>query len=171
MLTKHPDARPSNIASALAEFQTKVGSIEAKTRAQYGMFADLPTVLSVINPVLSECGLSLVQGFEVGDNNTTNLTVTILHVSGESIVSKAPLVTGGGPNRSNPLHLWGGAVTYMRRYMILSMLNLASGIEDNDGATHSGEPIRVKAKPALPRSDTVAETKLETVLKLIDDAK
>jgi len=123
-------SEPKNLAEALVYFYGKVGTIHEDAKAQYGAYADLSSVLSVVNPALAESGLAVTQTFE--DTSEAHfLTTTLHHRSGEKQTSTTKLVTGGG--RGNALHSWGGSVTYQRRYALLSMLNLAAGIEDNDG--------------------------------------
>jgi len=129
-----------NLVAALAAFHKDCQSIEEKSKAQFGAFADLSTVLSAVTPALSKHGLALVQTFDTeGDDDI--LVTTLYHTSGRHIFSRArlPRVEGAG-GRQNPLHLWGGSVTYARRYTALALLGLAAGMEDDDG--DSAGPIR-----------------------------
>ena len=119
------------ITAALCKFIQQVGTIEEKDTAQYGKFADLSTVLSTVNPALAANGLAVVHTTKVEDNKNILIT-NLLHISGESITSEMllPVNTGG---RGNPMHQEGGAITYCRRYSLLSILGLNAGIPDNDG--------------------------------------
>ena len=147
-----------NITAALAAFHQTVGTIDKTARAQYGNFADLSTVLSVITPALCKHGLALVQTFDadhVGDGDC--LRTTLLHTSGESLTSACNLVrVEGGGNRHNPLHLWGGSVTYQRRYAALALLGLAAGMEDDDGDIADSKPV---AKKVTPRKVTAWDSR------------
>lgn len=134
----------NSLASALAKFYVEVSTIEKGSKAQYGNFASLSDVLSMVNPALSKCGLSVTQTFE--DDASDRFLVTTLRCDGESVSSKTKLITEGG--RGNPLHTWGGAVTYQRRYALLSILNIAAGIEDTDGAEMAPEAAPEPAKKA-----------------------
>ena len=116
------------LIKALVDFHDKVQPIIKATDAQYGKFADLATVLSAIRPILKECGLTVTQVFDNGE-----LVTTVWHTSGEHLNSTVQLITSGG--RGNALHTWGGAVTYQRRYALLSILNLAT--EDDDADSQS----------------------------------
>lgn len=120
----------AGLVAALCSFQQKVAPIHKDNQAQYGKYADLQTVLTAITPALSECGLAVTQTFTTDTNGRTLLRTTLRHTSGESETSVVPLVVTEG---RNALHMWGGAVTYQRRYAILAILNLAAGIEDDDG--------------------------------------
>jgi hypothetical protein len=128
----------ANLISAMCDFHTKVETIHKLSKAQYGQYADLQTVLGVVTPALSECGLAITQTFGISEGYTLLIT-TLRHISGELVMSEVPLIAEGG---RNALHSWGGAVTYQRRYAILAILNLAAGIEDDDG--DSAPSIRIQ---------------------------
>jgi hypothetical protein len=157
MTKKAPDenaetapTEPSSLAAALPLFHQKVKTIHKAAKGQYGEFADLATVLGEVTPKLSECGLSVTQTFEPHGDDDMLLVTTLLHSSGDVINSKMPLINvvpSGG--RSNPLHAWGGAVTYQRRYALLAILNLAAGIKDDDGDAADGS---TRGRPQ-PRSN------------------
>jgi len=139
-----------NITAALAAFHQTVGTIDKTARAQYGNFADLSTVLSVITPSLSKHGLALVQTFGHHADVGEVLYSTLLHTSGEQLTSSCALIrVEGAGNRQNPLHLWGGSVTYQRRYAALALLGLAAGMDDDDGDI-ADAPRKVRAKQAKP---------------------
>ena len=127
-------AEVTGLAQALCNFHGKVETIHKLSKAQYGSYASLQTVLAAITPALCECGLAVTQTFNGGD-----LITTLHHISGETVTSSVPLIAEGG---RNPLHSWGGAVTYQRRYSILAILSLAAGIEDDDG--QSATPARMQ---------------------------
>ena len=146
-----------NITAALSAFHQTVGTIEKAARAQYGQFADLSTVLSAITPALATNGLALVQTFDI-DGDVDVLVTTLYHTSGESITSRARLVrVEGAGGRQNPLHLWGGSVTYQRRYAALALVGLAAGMEDDDGDI-ADLPRKVQVKKAPPRQDDIKVT-------------
>ena len=114
------------IIEALIKFQQEVGPIHKESSAQYGKYADLRTVLAKVNPVLNANGLFLTQLLD-----GKSLTTEVHHISGELLVSDCDLVITEG---RNALHSWGGAVTYQRRYAILSILGLATEDDDGDSA-------------------------------------
>ena len=116
------------IIEALIKFQQEVGPIHKESSAQFGKYADLQTVLAKVNPVLNANGLFLTQLLD-----GKSLTTEVHHISGELLVSDCDLVITEG---RNALHSWGGAVTYQRRYAILSILGLATEDDDGDSAGH-----------------------------------
>ncbi len=124
-----------DLIASFIEFQKEVGPIHKESQAQYGKFADLQTVLTTVTPVLAKHGLCLSQALE-----DDVLITRLWHVSGECLVSAANLITTGG--RGNALHTWGGAVTYQRRYSILSLLGLATEDDDGDSQGHKMDKQR-----------------------------
>ena len=125
-----------NLIKALVKFGELAPSITKGTEAQYGKFADLSTILATIRGAMKDSGLTVTQVFSEG-----HLVTTLWHVSGEHISSSVELVTTGG--RGNALHTWGGAVTYQRRYSLLSILNLAT---EDDDADSQGNKMTVSSK-------------------------
>ena len=133
----------SPLTAALAKFHKPVGTIHKGSRAQYGNFASLADVLSAIATPLADAGLAVTQTF-IPTEGCTLLRTTLRHTSGETVDSDVPLITVNG---RNALHDWGGAVTYQRRFSLLAALNLAAGIEDDDGDSADKAPAAPAAKP------------------------
>ena len=145
----------SLLTAALAKFHKAVGTIQKNSKAQYGAFASLADVLSAISDPLSDAGLAVTQTF-IPTEGVTILRTTLRHTSGETIDSDVPLITVSG---RNALHDWGGAVTYMRRFSLLAALNLAAGIEDDDGDSADTTPAATKkAAPAPAKPVKAAPT-------------
>ena len=148
----------SHLTAALAKFHKAVGTIHKSSKAQYGNFASLADVLSAIATPLSDAGLAVTQTF-IPTESGTLLRTTLRHIGGEVVDSDVPLITVNG---RNALHDWGGAVTYMRRFSLLAALNLAAGIEDDDGDSADSAPAPAKksapaaAKPS-PKVATPAQ--------------
>jgi len=177
----------AELTKVFCAFHQDVSTIHKEANAQYGKYADLATVLSTVLPALSKNGLAVVQTFQPGAEAGEQLLVTsLLHTSGERIDSHLPLTVTKG---RNPLHDWGGATTYSRRYALLSILSLAAGIEDDDGdhaentqpATASAsKPVTAKAAsakkaPSSPNPDRLSATEIqelvEAVLKVSEERR
>lgn len=142
----------SPLTAALVEFHKKVAPIHKTAKAHHHQYADLSTVLSVILPALSEQDIRLSQTLQPwGEDGTGMMLVTSLkHVSGEEEVSRCPLIAASS-SRGNPLHDWGSAVTYQRRYAILSIVGLAAGINDDDAEAFSASTSE-QSIPPMPTS-------------------
>jgi hypothetical protein len=136
----------SPLTAALAKFHKSVGTIHKSSKAQYGAFASLADVLSAISAPLSDAGLAVTQTF-IPTEGCTLLRTTLRHTSGETVDSDVPLITVNG---RNALHDWGGAVTYIRRFSLLAALNLAAGIEDDDGDSADSAPAPAKKAAPAP---------------------
>ena len=131
----------SKLTAALIQFHKDVDKIEKNARANYGRFADLANVLSTVTPALLKNDLVLTQTFL-----EDSLVTTLRHVSGEEISSCCKLYMSDGRNVTQE---FGKAVTYQRRYCIVSLLGLVADM-DMDGAMLEDakpEPAKPKSKP------------------------
>jgi len=145
------------ITKALCKFIQEVGTIEEKANAQFGKFADLSGVLSVVNPVLARNGLVVIHTTEILEGR--NILVTnLMHISGEIVESKylLPLIK---ETRGNPIHAEGGALTYFRRYCELGILGQNAGIPDNDGDF---------ANPTLEKVTPITKNKAVGMPQILD---
>lgn len=122
------DAMTPELLKAFCQFQAEVGPIHKNSMGQHSRYADLQAVLGVVLPVLTKHGLMLMQPLEGNQLHTV-----LWHEAGGSMTFTLDLIVGQG---KNPLHTWGAAVTYQRRYAILSLLGLATEDNDGDGVGH-----------------------------------
>ena len=129
------------LVTALAAFHADVGKITKASKAQYGLYANLATVLDAVTAPLAANGLIVTQTFTPWDGGYTILRTTLAHSSGESIVSEVVMPLEANPR--NQLHSFGAACTYLRRYALLAILNLAA--EDDDGESFGSSSTQ---KPA-----------------------
>ena len=132
------------ITKALCKFIQEVGTIEEKSDAQYGKFADLSGVLSVVNPVLARNGLIVTNTTKIIEDKNI-LTVQLLHISGESLPPSEILLPKG--IAKNELYSTGQALTYFKRYLLLGLLNLTAGIPDHDGQVYNPDEEQDKIIP------------------------
>ena len=129
------------ITKALCKFIQEVGTIKEEANAQYGKFADLSGVLSVVNPVLAKNGLIVTNTTKIVEDNNI-LTVQLLHISGESLPASEILLPKG--IAKNELYSTGQALTYFKRYLLLGLLNLTGGIPDHDGQVYNPDIQQAK---------------------------
>ena len=146
------------ITKALCKFIQEVGTIEEKANAQFGKFADLSSVLSVVNPVLARNGLVVIHTTEILEGRNV-LVTNLMHISGEIVASKylLPLIK---ETRGNPIHAEGGALTYFRRYCELGILGQNAGIPDNDGDF---------ANPTVDKVTPINKNKAVGMPRILDD--
>ena len=161
------------ITAALCKFIQEVGTIKEEANAQYGKFADLSGVLSVVNPVLAKNGLIVTNTTKIVEDNNI-LTVQLLHISGESLPASEILLPKG--IAKNELYSTGQALTYFKRYLLLGLLNLTAGIPDHDGQVYNPDiqedkvtPINKNKAVGMPRilDDETKNYYLQIVGKLL----
>ena len=115
------------IIQALIKFRKELPSIEETDQAQYGSFAGLSKVLSVIKKPLLNNDLYLFHTTKIVDDK--NILIThLVHSSGESLESEYLLPDN--TKASNKNYAEGGSITYFRRYGLLSILGINAGIDD-----------------------------------------
>lgn len=114
------------LAAALTKFQAKqiVVGKDAVNPYFKSKYATLSHIQESIAATLSECGLSYVQLPE----GTNGLTTMLLHESGEWISCTGQMT----PTKSDPQGQ-ASAITYQRRYGLVSILGLNVGDQDDDG--------------------------------------
>lgn len=122
------------LAKALHAFQKDAPPIHLDgVNPHFGnKYASLSGVVSAIRPVLNKHGLIYTQQ-PTNLNGAPALRTTVTHAeSGERLEDVAPLILA----KSDPQG-YGSALTYARRYALLSILGLV-GDEDDDANTASG---------------------------------
>ena len=132
------------ITAAICKFIQEVGTIEEKSDAQYDKFADLSTVLSVVNPALAVNGLIVTNTTKIVEDKNI-LSVQLMHISGETLPPSEILLPKG--IAKNELYSTGQALTYFKRYLLLGLLNLTAGIPDHDGQVYNPDVEDTKVTP------------------------
>ena len=133
------------LAPALVEALSQLPTI-SKNASGYGYkYATLDDILTTVKPILHANGLVITQLLD-----SEGIKTILMHSSGQTLESTFPLpeLSSKGMNAAQAT---GAAVTYIRRYAISSMLNLATD-EDTDGTTKSKSPTPHNPKPAPAKS-------------------
>ena len=140
--------------SRLLQFQTQIGIIKKDSKNPHfkNTYASLGQILSEVKPILTECGLILLQPL----NDKGVCTVISMENGTETdfIESYIPLPTNLAPQ---PL---GSAITYYRRYTLSSLLSLE--IDDDDAQS------TVVKQPNLLEQVETAKAKIITATSLKD---
>ena len=138
-----------NLYKSLAAFQQECPIIHKGTKGYGYSYADLPTILEIINPLLKKHGLGFyqaVKGFEL-------LTVVFHIESGEQVQNGASIPQNVDLKGMNQFQVLGSAITYMRRYQLSAMLGIVTD-KDTDAATPQSEQQKQqKQEPAQGQSD------------------
>lgn len=123
---------------ALAAAQAAMGPAlkENVNPAFKSKYADLANVMAACLPALNAHGIAVIQPpFQDDAGNRYVKTVFIHGASGESVECAVPLIVG-----KNDMQGYGSAVTYARRYGLMSMAGIAP--EDDDGEAAAKSPPR-----------------------------
>jgi len=117
-----------NIASALAKAQMNMGTALKQSSNPHfkSKYADLSSVMDACLPALNEAGIAVIQPTGEDDHGRFVETILIHGESGEQLGCRVPLIV-----QKNDMQGYGSAVTYARRYGLMTMAGIAP--EDDDG--------------------------------------
>jgi len=122
------------VLKKLEKFQGLVGAVKKDGNNPYfkSKYATLNSVLETIGKHLETCGLLVVQNPMVDKLETIIFDVE----SGESIKSEIPYI------QISDMQKLGSAITYARRYALMSMLNLEAEDDDGNGTMPKKEEVK-----------------------------
>lgn len=142
----------TTINTKLLEFQKKIGIIKKDSKNPHfkNTYASLTQILSEVKPLLTECGLILIQPISLEGVGTTIIDFE----TGEKIETVISLPTNLSPQQL------GSAITYFRRYTLASLLSLE--IDDDDAQS------TVVKQPNLLEQVEIAKAKIITATSLKD---
>lgn len=155
---------------AFAQFQKRCPSIE-KTKSSKKLdqqsggrfdfkYAPLDEISSVVNPILSDLGLSYTWDTVI-DNGQMRCVCTVRHIQGHSVSASFQC-----PISSNlPVgdqQKWGAVNTYARRYSLIQALGLTTTDEDPDANTGVDRtPEKISIDQQVYILDLIRETKAD----------
>lgn len=130
----------SAIAAALAKAQAEMGkalkdSVNPAFRSKY---ADLGSVMDACLPALNRHGIAVIQPI-ISDEFGRFVQTVLIHESGETLECSVPLIVG-----KQDMQGLGSAITYGRRYGLMSMAGIAP--EDDDGNAAAAAPVQRPAE-------------------------
>jgi hypothetical protein len=120
-----------NISKALSEFQSNCPVLSKGSQGYGYKYADLPSIVSTINPIMKKSGLCFTQltGSEEGKVSVT--TILIHAESGEFFETTISSNVKGAAKMSE-IQAAGSIITYLRRYSLSAILGIVTD-EDADG--------------------------------------
>jgi ERF superfamily. len=135
------------ISTALSIAQKDIRLPEKDKMGARAKYADLASCFDAIREIFGVNGLSFQQPLIYIDGEAYLYTI-IRHSSGEWIKSKAKLIPYKVAT-TQEMQSFGGQLTYMRRYMLTSMLGLIGADEDRDAedCDQRMEPREAYKKP------------------------
>lgn len=162
--------------------QSELGNVAKDQRAKAGQasyrYADISDVLAMVRPVLNRHGLCLVQRAE-STESTVSIETFLYDDEGSEIRSGALTVSTAGLMQKG-VQAHGSAVTYARRYSLVTFLGVAYG--DDDDGQKAVAPAVHQAPPAQPQQSRISRADMEAaenaavqgtaaLLAFIDDLK
>lgn len=143
----------NEIIPALVKFQIAFQNSslkkDAKNEHLKNGYVSLDNLLNVVRPILSDCGLVVVQSL-AGEY----LTTVLYHSSGQYIGSNMPFNPMSGSKATNPLQELGGGITYAKRYSLSALLQISVDI-DNDGNDSKLKSEQLTKSPAKKKVSTI----------------
>jgi hypothetical protein len=143
--TKIETSLSSAMAAAFAEIE---GATKDKLNPHFkSKYADLGSVIDAIKPALIKNGLYFTQRPQPSEGGVTVETV-IGHASGEEMSLGALFV----PANKNDAQAFGSALTYARRYALVTAFGVP--VEDDDGNAAARGQSRSAVSPSQPINDS-----------------
>lgn len=144
-------AEHKSIASALAAAQAQMGkALKSASNPHFrSKYADLASVMDACLPALNANGIAVVQPTVDDESGRYVETILIHGETGTELKCRVPLIV-----QKNDMQGYGSAVTYARRYGLMSMAGIAP--EDDDGnAAAKAAPKGEDRKPAGPPQEAL----------------
>ena len=134
----------ATLAKALAKAQGEMENASKNSQNPHfrSKYADLAEIINTVRPILSKHGLSVTQ-FPSFDGTLAHVETIIAHESGEWMSG----TTSSPVQKADPQGI-GSATTYLRRYSLAAVCNLAQ--EDDDANAASKTPKQPAQQPQRP---------------------
>jgi len=140
-------------------------------------YADLASVMAACMGALHKHGFAVIQPTVQDDSGGQFVETILLHTSGEKLSCRVPLIIG-----KNDMQGLGSAMTYARRYGLMTMAGIAPEDDDGEGAKGNGQAgppqRRNQPKPEpepasdKPSAETIARAKEALSIAVdLDDLK
>lgn len=135
-----------SIGTALAAAQMQMGkALKSADNPHFKTkYADLGSVMEACLPALNANGIAVIQPTTDEEGGRYVETVLIHGESGEELRCRVPLIVS-----KNDMQGYGSAVTYARRYGLMSMAGIAP--EDDDGNAAAKSPPVVEQRRQEPQ--------------------
>jgi hypothetical protein len=129
------DEQITEMATALAKAQGEFGTVDKGATNPFfnSKYADLASILKAVTPILSKNGLCLLTPPKtIKGEGMVEVECILLHTSGGRIETN--LSGKVDASSKNIMHAIGSAVTYLRRYSVQGLLNIACDVDDDGNA-------------------------------------
>ena len=146
----------ASLYAAFCAAQSDFGEIVKTTKGARGKYAPLDAVLSAIVPALNRHGLVLCQPTQIVDGALMVETRIIHAGTGEFISCAYPVADVGKPHQET-----GAALSYAKRYSVLSLCGVAPENEDDDDSRERSNSTGRQSPKIEQKITPVAEPKRE----------
>jgi len=159
-----------NFIKALQKAQAEIPTLEksknVKVQGKFSYdYTPLEEMLSVIQPVLHKHGLHISQLFGYTPTGETLLKTKLVHVDGHEEISEEPLfMPPKDLEKKNEMHVWGGSVTYQRRYSIKLILGLETDM-DHNMEIEEEKPKKDRSKTPVQHKQNIAVLARDAIVK------
>ncbi len=166
--------KEDNIYKAISKAQGMIGSVTKNAKNPFfkSNYADLNEILEQVLPVLQSSGIVLTQCPQItgGQIDVLHSRLTLIDKPESFIESSTRLYLP-----SADMQKYGSAISYARRYSILSMLNLRTEDDDGNSATKTPTPTQKKNMAINKAMDKLDEAKknadIETATQIYEWAE
>jgi hypothetical protein len=127
---------------AIAAAKAKITPIQRNAKGHNDKrYADFAAIAKVVDPILSEHGLSY--RFRTAQSDRISVTCILSHEAGhsEETTLTGPADTSGSKNAIQAI---GSTLTYLQRYSLVQMLGLAAAADDDGKAGADGGTISLE---------------------------
>jgi hypothetical protein len=155
------------IYAALAAAQQEMGKAIKDTKNDHfrSKYADLASVMDACMGALNKHGICVMQ--PTGEDEGGRFVRTILaHVSGETVDCRVPLIV-----QKNDMQGYGSAVTYARRYGLMSMAGIAPEDDDGNAAAKAAPVVGEKPRKGATTPATISGIDYINEADSLDDLK
>ena len=150
----------NELAAAMAKAQGAIGAIGKNAKSHRHRYADLHAYLEAIRKPLSDNELAITSRISPDDDGQEAVHTMIIHSSGQWMKSVIKIQPADPTN----IQSYGTAITYIRRYAIVSLLNLVA--EDDDGEKFTEK--NSQKKPSYTTPAKILPSKVKELKEKID---
>lgn len=137
--------KTNEINAALSKAQSEFPEIGPNRQNPYfkSNYTDLYEIMKNVRPALSKNGLSITQQTKIQNEGATILVTKLRHTSGQFIETRARVIPA-----KNDAQTYGSALTYMKRYSLISLLNITVSKDpsDDDAEVQMADARQIIAK-------------------------
>lgn len=129
-------------------------------------YADLGAVMDACKAPLNEHGFAIIQPLITDDAGRHYVETVLLHTSGDKLSCRIPLIIG-----KNDMQGLGSAMTYARRYGLMTMAGISPEDDDGEGAKGNGSmPPATNRQPVERQAENPSAEAIAAALDLMSNA-